>query len=46
MGIFDNVAYCPIEKFTRYIFSDEEKYLLNGKRELFESLGFSKADSE
>ena len=39
-------ASCPIEKFTRYIFSDEEKYLLNGKRELFESLGFGKEDSE
>lgn len=39
-------ASCPIEKFTRYIFSDEEKYLLNGKRELFESLGLGKEDSE
>ena len=40
------MANCPIEKFTRYIFSDEEKYLLNGKRELFERLGFGKEDSE
>lgn len=39
-------ASCPIEKFTEYIFSDEEKYLLNGKRELFEGLGFGKEDSE
>ena len=35
-------AYCPIEKFTEYIFSNKYK---NGKRELFELLGFNKDDS-
>ena len=37
---------CYFVKSRRYIFSNEEKYLLNGKRELFESLGFLKEDSE
>ena len=39
-------ANCPIEKFTEYIFSNKEKYILNGKIQLFKGLGFSKADSE
>ena len=39
-------ANCPIEKFTEYFFSDKEKYILNGKIQLFKELGFSKADSE
>ena len=39
-------AICPIEKFTEYIFSDKEKYISNGKIQLFKGLGFSKADSE
>ncbi len=40
-------ANCPIEKFTKYIFSDEEKYIQNGKIQLFRDyLGFSKEDSE
>lgn len=39
-------ATCPIEKFTEYIFSDKEKYISNGKIQLFKGLGFSKADSE
>ena len=37
-------AICPIEKFTEYIFSDKEKYISNGKIQLFKELGFSKAD--
>ena len=36
-------AECDIRKFTEYIFSD--KYAWNGKRDLFETLGFSKDDS-
>ena len=36
-------AVCPIEKFTEYIFAD--KYAYNGKRELFELLGFTVEDS-
>ena len=38
------VAYCDINKFTEYIFSD--KYASNGKRALFEQLGFIRQDSE
>lgn len=37
-------AECDIRKFTDYIFSD--KYAWNGKRELFESLGFDKNESQ
>lgn len=37
-------AECDIRKFTDYIFSD--KYVWNGKRDLFEHLGFNKLDSE
>lgn len=37
-------ATCDIRKFTEYIFSD--KYAWNGKRALFENLGFSIADAE
>ncbi len=36
-------AYCPIEKFTKYIFS--EKGEKNGKKKLFEKWGFSCDDS-
>ncbi len=36
-------ANCPIDKFTNYIFSD--KYIGNGKRKLFETLGFDIDDS-
>lgn len=36
-------AECDLEKFTGYIFSD--KYAWNGKRDLFEALGFSIKDS-
>lgn len=39
-------AYCPIEKFTEYIFSDKKKYIVNGKNKLFKILGFNKSDSE
>lgn len=39
-------ASCPIEKFTEYIFSNNEKHLANGKIRLFKALGFSKDDSE
>lgn len=35
---------CDINKFIGYIFSD--KYAWNGKRDLFESLGFSIEDSQ
>ena len=38
------VAYCDINKFTGYIFSD--KYASNGKRDLFKQLGFTNQDSE
>lgn len=37
-------AYCAIEKFTGYIFSD--KYSSNGKGVLFRLLGFTIGDSE
>lgn len=37
-------ADCPIDKFTKYIFSD--KYAWNGKRTLFESLGFTIKDAQ
>ena len=37
------IAHCPIEKFSGYIFS--EKYLSNGKKKLFEKLGFSIKDA-
>lgn len=37
-------ADCDLEKFTGYIFSD--KYAWNGKRDLFEMLGFSINDSQ
>ena len=33
---------CPLEKFTQYIFSENN----NGKKELFESFGFCLEDSE
>lgn len=36
-------AFCPIEKFTEYIFSPN--YILNGKKMLFESYGYSIYDS-
>ncbi len=36
-------AKCDIKKFTDYIFAD--KYAWNGKRKLFELLGFSIKDS-
>lgn len=36
-------AFCPIEKFTDYIFS--EKYKYKGKKVLFENLGFTAKDS-
>ena len=37
-------AKCDIKKFTDYIFSD--KYAWNGKRDLFEMLGFTITDSQ
>ena len=37
-------AECDIKKFKDYIFGD--KYAWNGKRQLFEILGFSKKDSQ
>ena len=37
-------AICPIEKFTGYIFSD--KYIDNGKLQLFKDLGFTIENSE
>ena len=37
-------AVCNITKFSGYVFS--EKYATNGKKELFESLGFSIEDSQ
>ena len=37
------ITHCPIEKFSGYIFSEE--YIFNGKKKLFEKLGFSKKDS-
>ena len=37
-------AECDIRKFRDYIFAD--KYAWNGKRDLFELLGFRKEDSE
>lgn len=36
-------AHCAIEKFSGYVFA--EKYVKNGKKALFESLGFSIEDS-
>lgn len=39
-----SIGSCDISKFTGYIFSD--KYAWNGKRDLFESLGFSIQDSQ
>ena len=35
-------ANCDIRKFSEYIFAD--KYAWNGKRDLFEMLGFGKQD--
>ena len=40
----NTTAQCPLSKFTDYIFSD--KYAWNGKRDLFNQLGFSIKDSE
>ena len=40
---YDVNIVCPIEKFTAYIFAD--KYADNGKRKLFEMLGYSIEDS-
>ena len=37
-------VYCAIGKFSGYVFS--EKYVDNGKKELFESLGYTIEDSE
>ena len=37
-------AECPLNKFKEYIFAD--KYAWNGKRKLFEQLGFTINDSE
>lgn len=37
-------TYCATEKFSGYIFS--EKYVKNGKKALFESLGYTIKDSE
>ncbi len=37
-------AKCDLKKFTDYIFSD--KYAWNGKRDLFEMLGFTIKDSQ
>lgn len=37
-------AYCDIGKFSGYVFSD--KYKTNGKKALFESLGYTIEDSE
>ena len=37
-------AYCAIEKFSGYIFS--EKYADNGKKALFEGFGYTIEDSE
>ena len=39
----NSMAKCDIRKFTEYIFS--EKYSWNGKRKLFENLGFSVNDA-
>ena len=36
-------AYCPLEKFTKYVFADKDKS--NGKKTLFEALGFGVEDS-
>lgn len=41
--MIDAIAKCDIIKFTDYIFSD--KYAWNGKRDLFEMLGFTINDS-
>lgn len=37
-------AYCAVGKFSGYVFSD--KYKINGKKVLFESLGYTIDDSE
>lgn len=37
-------AYCDIRKFSGYVFSN--KYITNGKKVLFESLGYTIEDSE
>lgn len=37
-------AHCDLRKFTDYVFS--EKYAWNGKKALFEMLGFTKNDSQ
>ena len=37
-------VYCAIGKFSGYVFS--EKYVDNGKKELFESLGYTIENSE
>lgn len=37
-------AYCDIRKFSGYVFSN--KYIINGKKVLFESLGYTIEDSE
>ncbi len=44
MGAPRAVAYCDINKFKGYIFSDQ--YASNRKRDLFEQLGFTDQDSE
>ena len=41
---FDAKAKCDLKKFTEYIFS--EKYAWNGKKGLFELLGFTINDSQ
>ncbi len=41
---YNAFAKCDINKFTNYIFS--EKYEWNGKRKLFEKLGFTIKDAE
>lgn len=43
IGVPSAVADCDINKFIGYIFSD--KYASNGKRNLFEQLGFTYQDS-
>ena len=43
IGIITPKATCPIEKFTKYLF-DESKS--NGKKDLFDSWGYSIIDSE
>lgn len=43
-GVPTVVAYCDINKFVGYIFSD--KYVSNGKRNLFQQLGYTVKDSK